>query len=167
MKKILLKLPSKYQEKLCDFFGNAVLSTNEDMYFKRNQENREKLLQDLINGKKAEYMMFNYLHSVGKKVSPPDIMVYQVQSKNFEADLLFGKIKIHVKSCLQESIFPISWVFQPEDELVKNPTSNDFLALVVMSDNPYCYLIAASEVKYGNPIKESLNKAVIYESDLK
>jgi hypothetical protein len=67
-------------------------------------------------------------------------------------------------------VYPISWVFQPNDPVTINPSNKDFLALVsIEDDNSFnAYFVKAVDVleMYEKPKKEGLDKKVIYESTL-
>lgn len=164
--KINLQLPTEYQDVLCKTFSHYVLKSNTDEYAKRNQDDHSKVRLDIYHGKRAEYMVYNYFLSKNRNVSAPDIMIYDKSKKSYDADLTIDSINIHVKSTLDDSEFPNSWVFQPNDPLVKCPTENDYLALCVLCKEPYMYLIKSEGIEYQKPIKKSLNKSVIYEKQI-
>jgi hypothetical protein len=118
----------------------------------------------------AEYAVWNYLQRDGKDATFPDIAIYPAKKKSYDADITCGDIKIHVKSCVAMGVYPISWVFQPNDPVTINPSNKDFLALVsIEADNSFnAYFIKAVDVLgiYEEPKKAELNKKVIYESTL-
>jgi hypothetical protein len=48
----------------------------------------------------AEYAVYNFLVEKDRVVTQPDIMIYSVKRKSFDADLFVDeKTPIHVKSC--------------------------------------------------------------------
>jgi hypothetical protein len=158
---------SDYQTLLVNIFAEHCISTNKSTYTLRNQGDMSKVLVDIINGKIAEYMVFNTLLLKGKKPTPPDIMIYDKAFKTFDADIKCGDINVHVKSCEAESLFANSWVFQPNDTLVNTKLDTEYLALCVMSDEPYMYLVKASDMDYNRPAKVNLDKRVVYEDYVK
>ena len=168
-KQIRLPIISEYQKELSSLFSQYSVNTNISEYSKRNQSDIQKVRLDIYNGKVAEFMVFNHFRLMGYNPTPPDIMIYPPHDKSFDADIKCGKLSIHIKSCLNDSQFPNSWMFQPKDTLVSNPKDIDTLALCVLSDEPYMYLIKANKIKgiYKKPIKASLLKKTLYEQDIR
>jgi len=170
LKKVSLIAPSVYQHCLAELFMKEVYSTNKDQYDKRNQTNRSKVESDIYMGKMAEFAVWNFLVDQKKPATFPDIGVYPKELKSFDADINSGDVKIHVKSCMDVSQFPNSWVFQPNDSLCISPSDKEFLALVISypSKKFEAYFVSASKVieLYRPPRKEGLDKKVIYEEDL-
>lgn len=164
MSKMSLLPATEYQLELATKFADFCVKTNSDEYAKRNQENRDKVISDIYFGKVAEYQVFNTLMVKGKKPSPPDIMIYEAKDKSFDADITCGLINVHVKSCQADSPFGVSWLFQPYDALIDHPSETDYLALCVLSDEPYMYLVKAADMEYSTPVKRNLDKKVIYEN---
>lgn len=165
MKRTLLK-PTEYEEQISLLFAHNCANTNLSEYAKRNQENLKKIVQDICNGKIAELLVHRYLVEKGKQCSAPDFVIYPAHYKSFDADLVCEGINIHVKSCIPNGIWSNSWCFQPNDSLVIKPQPNDYLALVVLGDDPYFRLLRAEGVEYGVPRKRGLNKSVIYEENI-
>lgn len=161
-----LNQPTEYEEQISLLFAHNCAKTNYKQYAERNQDNTKKIVQDIYNGKIAELLVHRYLVEKGKRCSAPDFVIYPAHYKSFDADLVCEGINIHVKSCIPSDKWSNSWCFQPNDSLVKNPQINDFLALVVLGDNPYFRLVRADSVKYAAPRKRGLNKSVIYEPNL-
>ena len=163
MSKISLEPVSQYQAMLAYEFAKHCVDSNRDEYARRNQTNISKILTDINEGKLAEYQVFNTLMLKGKNPSPPDIMIYGKNDKSFDADITCGLINVHVKSCSGTSPFGNSWIFQPNDELVTRPTETDYLALCVLGEESYMYLVKAADMEYTSPVKDNLDKGVIYE----
>lgn len=170
LKKLKLIEPDKYQEKLADMFAREVYETNREMYESRNQNNRLKVIADIYVGKMAEFAVWNYLQRDGKDATFPDIVIYPAKKKSYDADITCGDVKIHVKSCISLGIYPVSWVFQPNDPVTISPSNKDFLALVSIEEERLfqAYFVKAIDVIniYEAPKKEGLDKKVIYESTL-
>ena len=168
MKKCKLPPVSEYDNELCTIFANACVKTNRDEYDRRNQSNVGKVRSDIRNGKLAEIMVYSLFMKRGARPFPIDFLIYEAKNKSFDADIYTRKKNIHVKSCLDDGPFPNSWLFQPWDSLVSNPQDKDVLALVVIRNKKpsYCYIMNATDAVYGDPVKKSLNKKVIYEEGL-
>ena len=166
--KIQLSTITEYQDKQCDLFSEYSFFSSLSEYKKRNQDDRGKIINDIYNGKKAEFLVYNFLISKQKKLSSPDLNIYEKYNKSYDADLHLKDINIHVKSHSVNGNFPISWVFQKEDPLLSAIKEHNFLALVVMNKEiNYMYLKKISEVHFKEPLKECLKdtKVCIYESD--
>jgi hypothetical protein len=169
MKKYILEPATEYQVKQCELFSHYSVDTSADCYKRRNQTNIEKIIKDIYYGKLAEFMVYNFLISKGKKPSVPDVTIYDKKRKSFDADIISGKNNIHVKCHKVNNLFAISWMFQKTDPLIINGQDNDFLALVVLDeDESYMYLENIKNVIFGLPMKESLRKTKVclYESSL-
>ena len=162
MKRIITRKPTFYEEELCMLFAENCIETNIDEYRRRNQLNLEKIVNDIYHGKLAEVLVHDYVSNL-KACSSPDFMIYEARRKSFDADLSTDTANIHVKSCIQ-SRHSNSWVFQPNDPVVINPSEKDSLALFVFGvKNNYFYLTKAVDVVYEEPRSKKLNKKVIYE----
>ena len=170
LKKLKLIAPSTYQEKLADIFSKEVFNTNILKYAERKQTDVKKIISDIYIGKMAEFAVWNYLQQDGKDATFPDIVIYSAKKKSYDADITSGDVKIHVKCCVAMGVYPISWVFQPNDPVTINPSNKDFLALVsIEADNSFnAYFVKAADVlqMYEAPKKVGLDKKVIYESTL-
>lgn len=169
-KKVKLIAPNLYQHQLAELFVKEVYASNQAHYDKRNQSNKSKVESDIYIGKMAEFAVWNLLIDQKKSATFPDIGVYPKELKSFDADISSGEIKIHVKSCMDVSQYPNSWVFQPNDPLCISPSDKEFLALVICyPDSKFeAYFVSASKLtkSYKPPRKEGLDKKVIYEEDL-
>jgi hypothetical protein len=168
--KIKLNETTEYQNKQCDLFSKYSVFSSLSEYEKRNQFDKNKIINDIYNGKKAEFLVYNYLISRQKKLMSPDLNIYEKHEKSYDADLyLYLKdINIHVKSHKVNGNFTVSWVFQKRDPLLLEKKENDYLALVVMDkDINYMYLKSIKDVVFKEPVKDSLRKTklCIYESD--
>jgi hypothetical protein len=166
--RIQLDKITEYQDKQCDLFSKYSYFSSLSEYKKRNQDNKEKIINDIYNGKKAEFLVYNFLVSEQKKISSPDLNIYEKYSKSYDADLHIKDISIHVKSHSVNGSYPISWVFQKQDPLLSVIQEHNFLALVVMNEETnYMYLKKVSEVTFREPLREYLKetKVCIYESD--
>ena len=166
--KIQLSTITEYQEKQCELFSKYSVFSSLPEYKKRNQFNEDKIIKDIYNGKKAEFLVYNFLISKQKQLNSPDLNIYEKYNKSYDSDLILKDVNIHVKSHNVSGNFPVSWVFQKKDPLLTKLKDNNFLALVVMNkETSYMYLKKISEVYFKQPLKESLRvtKVCVYESD--
>ena len=165
--KIKLNKITEYQERQCKLFAEYSVDSSIDEYKSRMQSNRDKIKKDIYNGKIAEFMVYNYLFEAGKYPSSPDLNIYKSVHKSYECDLYVKEKEIHVKSHKKNDKYPVSWLFQKNDPIIKNKIG--FICFVVMGENnAYMYLVKSSKVLYRSPIKKALkkNKACVYEYDL-
>jgi len=166
MRKYKLVEPTQYEKDVCRLFAKACVDTNKDEYARRNQNDINKIVSDIYNGKLAEIMVYRLFKKKKHNPTAIDFLIYDKDEKSFDADMLTTKHNVHIKSCKNDSPFPNSWVFQPWDKLVVDPSDNDIIVLVVMGKKNYCYIIPSTKAVYESPVKKSLNKKVIYEESL-
>lgn len=170
MKIIELDTPTDYQGLQCQIFSDYVVNTNNDVYLSRGAPSIFKIKKDIKYGKLAECSIFNYyLQKENSSITPIDFTIYPARCKSFESDLQAFGFDVHVKSCLDESSFPNSWLFQRNDPLVQSPKQTDILALVVIKKGgSYAYICSPYEIEYEKPKLESMKatKVAIYEKDL-
>ena len=166
--RIQLNKITEYQDKQCILFSKHSVSSSLSEYEKRNQFNEEKIINDIYNGKKAEFLVYNFLMYRQKKLNSPDLNIYKKHNKSYDADLILENANVHVKSHNVNGSFPVSWVFQKKDPLLSGLKDDDFLALVVLNKHiNYMYLKKISQVDFKQPLKESLRKTkvCVYEAD--
>jgi hypothetical protein len=168
VKKIPLETLSEYQIEQCKLFSEYSFSTSITKYSERNQSDIEKIKSDIFLGKTAEFMVYNYLNQKQKNPTTPDLNIYSATKKSFDADISTENVKIHVKSHKVNNNFPVSWVFQKSDPLITHKDKNNYLALIVLDNINYMYIININDAVFKEPIKDSLknNKVCIYEKDL-
>ena len=162
---------------LCDAFAEECVKTNVNHYAKRRQTNIDKITEQIAQGKLAEVAVAKLLDT-----TPPDFTIYKPREKKFDADMVLGDRKIHVKSCARNSKYPISWVFQfgnggkgHTDPLLKTEDDNDLIALVIVNgaEVELFGLVRATEMTekdlYKDPILKWLVgvKKVLYADDVK
>ena len=105
---------------------------NDGMYASRGQSDSMKTMMDRYYGKIAEWGVHDYLTRLGKHPTEPDMEIYDVKDKSFDADLQTHDLDFHVKCC-KETENP-SWVFQRDsDPLVTKPDEMDLIAVTVHS----------------------------------
>lgn len=171
MKKIILPKISKYYYELSRLFAEESYITNVVSYHKRNQKNPEKIKNDILHGKCAEFMVYNYYKLKDTKITFPDIDIYQNRDKSYAADMIVNeKHNLHVKSKYYDERFPNnSWVFQKNDFLVCKPKENDFVALCILAKKEsYMYVCRATEIVYEKLDLQHLQdtKVCVYEKTL-
>jgi len=148
---------SKKDSELSIAFADIVFPTNMDMYATRHPGiTPRELKRNLAVGKMAEYQVYRYFLRMGKAVSVPDVVVYDIERKSNDPDLYIGEHKIQVKAFRYNSNFAPTWVVQKNDEIVTHPTENDWYALVVTGYKNYFYLVNALDVVYDEMVREDL-----------
>jgi hypothetical protein len=105
-------------------------------YFYRGEQNKDKILEDLIIGAYGEWAAYEFLRIQGIKVSKPDMAIYSAADKTFKADLIHKDYDIHVKSQGLASVkrYGNSWLLQKSDKVVKEPSLRDILLLTNVAD---------------------------------
>lgn len=163
------------QERMkCLTFAEKCVDSNIDAYHKRGQKNREKIINDIYQGKTCELALSLYLTKIGFPQHEPDFEIYEKSKKSFSADLSVGDFKIHVKSqnAEQAEKYGMSWVFEKKDKLITKPKEEDFIALVLVKSDAIelkKIIKAQSLVDCYKPpkIKWLDTKACLYYEDIK
>lgn len=100
----------------CMQFAKDSVTTSIDKYARRNQNNVNKIIEDIRNGKLAEEYVWQELKELYPNLSKPDYNIYDKKQKNWDADLKDPSVplKIAVKSqeIKSEMAYGRSWVFQ-------------------------------------------------------
>lgn len=168
--KFQLDKPTEYQVKQCELFTEYVYETSEKMYKSRGSSKADKIKLDIYNGKIAECCVFNYLEGEGFKTTPPDFAIYPKKRKNFDADLVSGDMRFHIKSCMKSSKYPNSWLFQKNDPLITCNLTDDYLILCVMNDDStgFAYSVKYNSELLSEPVVFQLrsSKVAIYEENI-
>lgn len=162
--------------RICQNFSDLVVNTNVDEYAKRNQLNIEKIKQDIMIGKLAEWgVYFIYLDRGRKTISLPDMSVYSRRNKSFDPDLNWGLYKLHIKSqtSLSAKRYGDSWVFQSKDPLFEYSNEYDIVVgcrVDFYTDGAYVKIELEKPFKklvFGEPklSKFENNKKVVYLKD--
>jgi hypothetical protein len=168
---------------LCEQFVNA--SNSVGMYIKKRKANLGKVYSQIRNGKLGEFAARQFL--ITKLGYPgdvfPDLTIYKVKQKSWDADLLYSKSKIiklpdcNVKTCDLDSAskYSESYVFQATDKVFQNP--GDSTAAFVLVDpvqKVFCMRALISitlliEKKLFKPMKlaKHVEKCAVYYEDLK
>lgn len=133
-------------EKFVKDISNKRQSAN---YYSENRNcDYEKAKKDQFLGKKAEFFALYYLmKECDYPFVEPDIKVYDVRNKSWNADLPFNEIdknfpNIHVKSCDRKYNDDYSWVFQygnnsdkfGRDKLFSDGFESDLITFIQLED---------------------------------
>jgi hypothetical protein len=121
----------------CKEFAEAVYDSCSEKYEQRGQSERPLIIQQIMEGKFAEWGVSIYYNNNDLECSEPDHKIYTKKKKSFDADLKRGKFRIHVKSQNQDSInrYGKSWLFQLEDSLFRKANSLDIVVFCVVDLN--------------------------------
>jgi hypothetical protein len=114
----------------CANFADQVVETNLSEYASRNQFNREKITNDILYGKLAEWgVYFIYLNKGRTNINPPDMRILDVKDKSFSSDLNWHLFNLHIKSQSRDSAlrYGDSWLFQTKDPLFGYSTEYDIV----------------------------------------
>lgn len=127
---MVIKL-SKDVEQACIDFADARLKGSSELYKRRGEARLEKIRQDIITGALAEFAVKECVQSDARYCSEPDLTIYEQANKSYAADLESENCQIHVKSQTKEASerWGLSWIFQKNDPLVRQPESTDIIAL--------------------------------------
>ena len=124
----------------CLRFSKKVVDTNIDCYSRRNQTDKEKIIDDILVGKIAEIASEKLLTARGMEHSETDLNIYDVGGKSFDPDL-YGwterhSWKFHVKCMKKENAerWGLSWSFQARDHLVTDASGDEYIILCEMVD---------------------------------
>ena len=165
----------------CYVFANTC---SNHCYSQRNQNNRDKIINDIIVGKLGEIVAYQYIISKNNKCSMPDFKVYAPNEKSWQPDLITDNYKIHVKSQdnQQAKIFGASWTFQlsnknnnygKDTEIFRNNNTDIIVFtgvnLIKNRGSVFCIKKALDIIPIlKDPIKKSLIgiKKVVYYKDL-
>jgi hypothetical protein len=155
---------------LCKNFAENCYWTNAPEYERRNQNNPEKIKQDIAFGKIAEFGVYFILLEKGMRhITIPDTNIYNHKSKSFEADLKCERFYFHIKTQTVKSAlkFGESWMFQKKDPIVTSPKSYDYFIGTQLNENDFEVKIMLSkkvmDLKFEDPVLEKLKtKTCIY-----
>lgn len=168
-----MKLSPEYFKR-CMQFANDIIDTNYSFYKTREQNNRDRILFQIAYGKLAEWIAYIHIVSHGVWCTPPDMNVYDEDSKTYDADLVSEKYDIHVKSQTKESMeqYGASWMFQDNDPLIMRPSNRDYLFFIIIKTPQEANIVKhlnANKVLelYKDPVVDKLkSKRVLYLNDL-
>jgi hypothetical protein len=162
--------------RICEHFAYLVGETNADEYARRGQTDIEKIKDDIVIGKLAEWGVYFFYLSLGRSnISSPDMRIYGSKDKSFDPDLRWGNFNLHIKAQNEDSSrkFGDSWIMQSKDPLFGFHSEYDILigcrvslqedgALVnILMQKPFKNIVFG-ETKMK---KFSTNKRAIYLKD--
>jgi hypothetical protein len=172
---VSLKIKKKYMN-LADNFSSKSYKSNLDCYKGRNQKNPSKIQKDISQGKVTEFVVWDYLVSLGLNPTKPDTTVYKKNKKSSKADIKVGRYDLHIKSqsIEQSKKYTDSWVFQPEDPLIVRPKKKDIIVLCIIDYEKNEILIKnvifatnATDLYKDPKVKYLIGKKVVlYNKDL-
>lgn len=124
-------------------FSEASVSSNANKYARRNQNDIEKIKQDIKIGRIGEEIVYLSLKDKFSDISKPDYTIYDAKDKSWDPDLKTNNIKIAVKSqdIRSDLQFGTSWVFQfnnnksydCDKEIFKETNDNQYVAMVSLN----------------------------------
>ena len=119
---------SDYIYKKCVNFAHDRIGLSADEYKYRGESSVPKMVEDVIIGTVGEWGAYKFLRDQGIKVSKPDMKIYEVKRKSFEADLMADDAIYHVKSqsVISSKRYGHSWLLQRYDKVVNNPKDNEY-----------------------------------------
>lgn len=125
----------------CQAFALERIGLSEDLYRKRGEARKSKMVEDICVGTMAEWACYSYLKDKAAscvEITEPDMTIYEKRKKSFSPDLQYTAVtevfNIHVKSQTHESAnkYGASWLFQKEDKLFKSAGENDYIAFCLV-----------------------------------
>lgn len=125
----------------CQQFALDRIGLSEELYRKRGENRKSKMVEDIKVGTMAEWAVFRYLTenmADCAEISAPDMEIYDKKSKTFSADLVYTavnqEVRFHVKSQTYKSAkaYGASWLFQKEDKLFKDPDDSEYLVFCLV-----------------------------------
>ena len=127
---------------------------------------KEKLLENIYRGKCGEIAAHKYLDRNDKCVSNVDFSIHEQRSHDADLEIIGCGIQVHIKTCKSNLL---SRLFEANAPYVCNPTSLDYVLLVVQQSNSE-YLVAsirhsASHI-YKPTIKPMASKLAVYWADI-
>lgn len=129
LKNTLIKLTGTERER-AEQFAWLLMQRDKraDYYYSARKADPDYLRQQIEIGALAEIAVARYLD-----IDPPSLIVNSAEERaaiGYDADLINGDQRIHVKSCRADSTFPESYVFQLSDPLIDGYTDSDLLVCV-------------------------------------
>jgi hypothetical protein len=114
---------------MCEAFAKRVIDTNKDEYAKRKQSNLDKIRNDILVGKLAEWGVYFIYLKRDRYLNTPDMTIYQSKDKSFAPDLRWGLYNLHIKAQTVESwlSYGDSWIFQAKDPLFEFSNEYDIV----------------------------------------
>lgn len=142
-----IKLTKAVIEK-CEDFAEKRVGGSVDEYKRRGEKRNTKIYQDILLGCAGEFAAYKYLSSCGVRVNKPDLEIYDVKNKSFDADLLSPKYTFHVKSQGEQSRkrYGCSWLLQRRDKVVADPSEHEYFIFTSV-ELPYVEILGVVKCK--------------------
>jgi len=142
-----VKLTASVIEK-CEDFAEARVGGSADEYKRRGEKRSVKIYNDILLGAAGEFAAYKYLSSCGVKVNKPDLEIYDVKNKSFDADLVSQKYTFHVKSQGETSRkrYGSSWLLQRKDKVVRDPGEFEYFIFTSV-ELPYVEILGVVKCK--------------------
>jgi hypothetical protein len=120
----------------CKEFAEKRIDMSKSLYAYRGEQNKQKMIEDIIIGSMGEFGVFEYLKSKKIEVSLPDLTIYENKRKSFSADMQNDVHCFHVKSQTQNSIsrYGHSWLFQRSDKIISSQDEKDIIVLTSVNE---------------------------------
>jgi len=132
----------------------------------------KKLKEDNTAGKVGEFVVRNTLVELGVEVTPPDLGIYEVHDKSFDADLtmaLNGKANgISVKTFRIRDGKPanVSWVIQKKESTGRGGTDRHFFGgMSERQDQWFAGVALSPDLRHGR-ILAFLPMQTLYDADI-
>lgn len=124
---------------MCEAFADRVIATNKDEYARRKQSDIDKIRNDIVTGKLAEWGVYFIYIKRGRYLDPPDMKIYYSWNKSFDPDLRWDVFNLHIKSQTIESSmrYGNSWIFQSKDPLFEFSNQYDIVVACRVSIEEY------------------------------
>lgn len=155
---------------MCDIaeYARKHLESSSSLYLKRKQ-NKDKLRQNIMEGKIAEYAAYFYLRERNFCLMPPDLEIHSVKKKSHDSDLYIPDkdVHIHVKSVGLETskLYGDTFLVEKSDPLIRAPMANHYYMVMKQRDFiNYDVLkwIRSDECVFSDPINNLPSKKAVY-----
>ena len=141
-------------------------------YSKRNQLDRDKIIDDHFVGKLGEAAVEFVLQTRGIEISHPDYAVYNKHGKSWASDLFIDSQGIAVKTQKLTTAlrFGLSWTFHFEDPVLCQPEAVVYYVLFNDHKGNRLVVYPGKKIKdtvFGSPAKDILKsiKRIVYAKD--
>lgn len=155
---------------LCNIseYAKKHLESSKHLYLKRKQ-NKDKIFQNILSGKIAEYNAYFYLREKNYSLIPPDLEIYNNKNKSHDSDLYIPEkdIHIHVKSINLNNckIYGNTFLIEKTDPLYKSPKPNHYYMVMKQRDfinYDVFKWIRSDKCIFSDPINNLPTKKAVY-----
>lgn len=141
-------------------------------YSRRNQVDKQKIVEDHFVGKLGEAAVEFVLQTMGIEVGAPDYEIYESRRKSWDSDLFIGDLGIAVKTQKLTTAyrFGLSWTFHFEDPILQQPEAIVYYVVYNDQIGNWLTVFPGKKIKdtvFGSPAKDILKnvKRVVYGKD--